>query len=296
MPRLQICSVNIEHVTLRTRDGEHIGLRCFHPLAGSVGRVLVIGPGAGVEQSFYDAFAAHCAGHGLEVITFDYRGVGRSGAGRQRDTPSTLRQWAIQDLDAVLVFARQHFPKRELIFLGHCISGEIAGIAPASAYINRIILVSSALSCWRLWPRRSQPKIWLMKLLAPVISAWYGYFPGARLGFLGDLPRGVVREFSDWCNLPNGLFDLFPDNNYRKLRIPLLAFSFSDDWFSPPRAVSALLDHFSAASCRWLHLQPVEVGLDRIGHDGFFSQNCQPLWTSTLQWIEQSELEKGYFF
>ncbi|MCB0576403.1 MAG: hypothetical protein KDC61_17745, partial [Saprospiraceae bacterium] len=153
-----------------------------------------------------------------------------------------------------------------------------------------------ALSCWRLWPRSSQPKIMLMKMLAPVVSSLYGYYPGNTLHFMRDMPKGVVTEFSNWCNLPNGLFDLFPDNNYRKLSIPILAYSFADDWFSPVKAVSALLEHFKNARIRWLHLQPSEVGKSAIGHDGFFEPGNESLWQDMIDWIGKPEPAKGYFY
>jgi len=283
------------HEILRTRDGCKISVSLYLPQEKN-GRLLLIGPGAGVTQPFYEPFAVFCMNCGYTVVTFDYRGTGASGAERIRDFRATLRQWASHDLDAVLLYARSRFPGQELIFVGHCVSGEIAGIAPASEYIHRVVLVSSALPCWQLWPRRSKPRIWLMKILAPLISAWYGYFPGSRLRFLRDMPKGVVAEYSDWCNRPNGLFDVFPDNNYRKLNVPLLAFSFTDDWFSPPKAVAALLGHFSAARTRWLHLQPTEAGLPQIGHDGFFDPAGKALWQMMLDWIETPEPVKGYFF
>lgn len=273
---------------IRTRDGYHISLTIYPSATGISDRVIVIGPGAGVVQTYYKLFAEYCAEQGLTVITFDYRGTGLSG--QHRDFPATLRQWANQDLDAVLRYAHNTFPRQELIFLGHCISGEIAGIAPASEYIHRMVLISSALSCWRLWPSRSQLRIGLMKLLTPLVVAWHGYFPGKRLRFLHDMPRGVILELSNWCNHSNGLFDVFPDNNYRKMKIPLLAFSFTDDWLSPPKAVAALLSHFSAAQPRWLHLEPAEIGLDKVGHDGFFDPSCKGLWDQMLAWCARDSV------
>lgn len=273
--------------TLRTRDGQFIRLTQFLPPNGAPERVVVVGPGAGVEQARYRAFAEYCAASGCAAITFDYRGIGHSGNGHIGHFHATLRQWANQDLDAVLRHAHNTFPKLELVFVGHCISGEIAGIAPAGEYIHRMVLVSSALSCWRLWPHRSQLRILLMKLLTPLLVWWYGFFPGRRLRFLHDLPRGVILELSNWCNRPNGLFDVFPDNNYRKMKIPLLAYSFTDDWFSPPRAVAALLGHFSNAQPRWEHLDPAGIGLKKVGHDGFFDPACAPLWEQMLAWCTQ---------
>lgn len=269
---------------VRTRDGHFIRLTQYLPPGGTPRQVLVVGPGAGVEQERYQPFAEYCALQGCAVITFDYRGIGHSGNSHLKDFQATLRQWANQDLDAVLRYAHNTFPKQEIVFIGHCISGEIAGIAPAGEYIHRMVLVSSALSCWRLWPHRSQFRILLMKMLTPLIVWWYGFFPGKRLHFLNDMPRGVILELSNWCNRPNGLFDVFPDNNYRKMKIPLLAYSFTDDWFSPPKAVAALLGHFSNAQPRWQHLDPADIGLKKVGHDGFFDPACAALWDQMLTW------------
>ena len=276
--------MNPQTTNIRTRDGHFLSLSLYLPPGGTPWQVLVVGPGAGVEQARYRPFAEYCAERGCAVLTFDYRGIGYSGNDRMKDFQATLRQWANQDLDAVLRHAHNAFPKQEIVFVGHCISGEIAGIAPAGEYIHRMVLVSSALSCWRLWPHRSQFLILLMKLLTPLIVWRYGFFPGKRLRYLNDMPRGVILELSNWCNRPNGLFDVFPDNNYRKMKIPLLAYSFTDDWFSPPKAVAALLGHFSNAQPRWQHLDPVEIGLKKVGHDGFFDPACATLWEQMLAW------------
>lgn len=285
---VHVCAMIPQSETIRTRDGHHIGLTIYPARTERPDRVIVIGPGAGVEQPRYQSFAEYCAGQGSTVVTFDYRGTGLSGS--PADLSATLRQWANQDLDAVLRYAHNTYPRLELVFVAHCISGEIAGIAPASEYIHRMVLVSSALSCWRLWPNRSQIRIAMMKLLTPLALAWYGYYPGKKLRFLSDMPRGVVLELSNWCDRPNGLFDVFPDNNYRKLKIPLLAYSFTDDWLSPPKAVAALLSHFSAAQPRWQHLDPVEIGLKKVGHDGFFDPQCQGLWEQMLAWCGKTAL------
>lgn len=291
-----LCSVNSKEHILRTRDGYSIGLTHFLPADKREEQVLVVAPGAGMPQFFYRLFAEFCAREGFPTITFDYRGIGRSGNGTLRRFNTTLKQWAIQDLNAVLLFARNQYPTGSVTLIGHCIGGEIAGIAPASEYLNRIVLVNSALSSWRLWPLKDQPRILLLKLFAPLINAWFGYFPGRRLRFLQDMPQGVLRELSDWCNRYNGLFDVHPDNNYRKLQIPLLCFSFSDDWYAPPRAVSALLGHFSNTNTQWLHLNPKELGLPGVGHDGFFLPDCQPLWQLMLNWLKVPTTAKGYFF
>ena len=155
---------------------------------------------------------------------------------------------------------KKDFPNRELIFIGHGVGGELVGLAQASQYISKLVLVSSALSCKKLWSWKGRMRIFIMKTIARITNRWVGYFPGKRLGFLRDLPKDVVHEWADWCDHPNGLFDLFPDNNYRKLQIRLLAFSFSDDWLTPDKGVEGLLQYFSNASITWYHVHPHNQG------------------------------------
>lgn len=271
---------------IRTRDGQQLTLTFYLPEA-SGGQVLVIGPGASAGQIFYSDFAHYCAELTGPVVTFDYRGIGLSGPGHPKGVEATLMQWANHDLDAVLLFVKKKFPEKELVLLGHGLSGQIAGLAPASQYIRRLILLNSALSCWRLWPLRSQLQIFVLKIAGPIISSLNGYFPGKRLGYFQDLPAGVLAEWSDWCNHPNGLFDVFPDSNYRKLDIPLLALSFSDDWYAPPRAVKALLVHYSSARQQWRHFTPEQFDIPEVGHDGFFTPACRQLWPIVPEWMAE---------
>jgi predicted alpha/beta hydrolase len=97
-------------------------------------------------------------------------------------------------------------------------------------------------------------------------------------------------EWANWCNNPNGLFGMFPDCNYRKLRVPLLSFSFSDDWHCPNRAVQELLNHFANALVTWYHIRPAEIGVKRVGHSGFFDTRMKTiLWMKLLQWVKEDD-------
>jgi hypothetical protein len=111
---------------------------------------------------------------------------------------------------------------------------------------------------------------------------------GKRVGdrFLNNLPKRVMYEWISWCDNANGLFDDFPDHNYRKLQVPLLAFSFSNDWRSQQSGVKALLQHFSSACITWYHVNPTQIGKRSVGHSGFFKTYSQKtLWQSMLNWI-----------
>ena len=273
-----------ENRLIRTKDGKEISAICY--LSGeTTGKVIIIGPSASVTQKHYCPLAKLFRRLGYDVITFDYRGVGLSVSENQVKDAS-LHQWAVQDADAVIRYARVQFPGKELIYMGHGVGGEIIGLAQASQYINRLVLVNSALSCKKLWPAKDKMRIWMLKAVLNFSARFSSFWPGRRLGFVNNLPQGVIFEWANWCNSPNGLFDRFPDSNFQKLQIPVLAFSFSDDWRCPPRAVSELLNHFCGAAITWHHLRPEEMRTRKIGHAGFFDPAMKgTLWVMLDRWL-----------
>jgi predicted alpha/beta hydrolase len=253
-------------------------------------KILIIAPAVGLTHQYYHLFACFFRQHGYTVITFDYRGVGNSAPQNLSGYEASMHQWAVQDINAVLLYIKQHYPGYEIIYTGHCIGGEIIGLAPASQYINRMVLVSSALSCAKLWPFKDKFRIAVLKVFAWMLNIIFGYFPGRRLRIFGDLPKGVIHEWANWCDNPNGLFDSFPDNNYRKLNIPVLAYTFSDDWHCPPAAVKELLNRFANANITWHHMKPKEIGMKQIGHIDFFYLSMRStLWESLLQWLKKED-------
>jgi predicted alpha/beta hydrolase len=277
--------------TIRTKDGKTISARIYKP-KDEVNKVVVISPSADVTQEFYSDFAIFLSENKFAVITFDFRGTGLSSKSELKSFHANLESWAQQDLDALLCYAKNTFTKKELIFIGHGVGGEIVGLAAASQFISRIILVNCGLSCSRL--RRWSEKIWIgtMKKFAKTVSWIYGYFPGRHLRILNNLPKGVMDEWIHWCNNENGLFDDFPDHNYRKLQVPLLVFSFSDDWRSQESSVKALLKRFSNACIQQYRIRPKQLGVRKIGHTGFFNNQFQKnLWQLLLNWVDETGID-----
>ena len=272
---------------IRTKDGKQIPVTVYlPPLPGE--KVLIFASTGSQLRSFYEPFALYARARGLTVISFDYRGLNELNKSGSKNYLATMHQWAVQDIDAVLRFAKHEFPHQEIIYLGHCVGGEIVGLAQGSQYISRLILVNSALSCSKFWKWRDRFRVLGNRFLIRALTSWYGYFPARKLGAPINMPASVMRQWSNWCAQPNGLFDSYPDSNYQKLQIPILAYSFSDDWHCPPKAVEELLSRFSSASISWHHYQPRDLGLDKVGHIGFFEQEKmeRKLWAKTIEWIK----------
>ncbi|MFZ9386386.1 MAG: alpha/beta fold hydrolase [Chitinophagaceae bacterium] len=272
--------------TILTSDGTRIWINCYIPEKEN-GKVIIVAPGIGAVQSLYHLFACFYRNHGFTVISFDYRGMGLSAPDRLKGYRATLHEWAVQDINAVLLYARHTWQKHEIIYVGHCIGGEIIGLSPASQYISRMVLVSTALTCEKLWPFHHRLWIRIQKNGHRLLAGMFGYLPGGNKSNRKSLPRGVVKQMANWCDSDNGLFDAYPDNNYRKLNIPVLAYSFTDDWLCPPKAVRELLNHFSGASVSWFHLKPKDLGIRSVGHFDFFHPEMRSvLWKSLLRWLE----------
>ncbi len=273
---------------IRTKDNLRISLTSWSPEEIPKG-VILIGTSIAVTQAIYEDFAAWCCLKGYQVFTFDYRGIGRSAPKKLRNFKASLYKWATRDLDAVLLHAQHQFPKQELIFLGHGLSGEIVGLAPASQYIDRMIMVNTTFTCGRFRPWNY--RVWMKGILffGPILVLLFGYFPGKLLGFLQSVPTGVMHQLSVWYNNKNGLFDIYSDHNFRKLKMPLLALHVSDDWLTPPFAVVALLRRFPNVDIQRKLLTPKECGVRKLGHSGCFLEDQKEggVWSVLMGWLER---------
>lgn len=271
--------------SIRTRDDHTLGITVFEPPESS-DKVVIIGPCTGLSQNRYAALAAYLQQNGCTVLTFDYRGTGRSAPTSLKGFSANIHIWASQDADAVIRFAKNSYSGQELIFLGHGLSGELFGLIPASQYINRLVLVGSALSCTRMLPFRDRIRLKFFHSFARMLTNMFGYFPGEKIGIMQNLPAGVMKEWARWCNCREGLFEEFPERKYRKIELPLLCLSFEEDWLSPPAAVASLLDYYSGSTSSWHQIRAKEIGVDRVGHKSFLDLPAGlKIWPMIIEWM-----------
>jgi len=270
-------------ITLEASDGYRLGATLFE---GGERAVLVM-PATGVPQRYYAKFAEYLAGRGSTVLTFDYRGIGRSLHGDVRHVRARMRDWAL--LDAAAAF--QHLGNRKIRVVGHSFGGQALGLLPDPSRIARALVVGSQSGYWRHWPALGRAWMWPVTHFAlPGLSHLHGYFPGSRLGFGEDLPKGVALEWARWCRHPRYLVGaLGAEERYRALRAPLRAYAVSDDPFAPARAVAALLELYPNAQGELRRVSPADVGAKAIGHFGFFREAFRDsLWRESADWLESA--------
>ena len=271
---------------LTARDGYRLGATLFRP-AASNGRAVMVMAATGVPQEYYGKFAAYLAERGFTVLTFDYRGIGRSLHGPLRSVRAGMRDWALLDAAAAFDFIDQS--KLKLLVVGHSFGGQAFGLLPRPERIAGALTVGSQSGYWKNWPALGRAWMWPATHIGlPLVPRLLGYFPGSRLGFGEDLPKEVTIEWARWCRHPQYLVGaLGVEREYARFSAPIRLYAISDDRFAPPRAVEALAVLYSNSKPEIRKVNPTDVNSDSIGHFGFFRERFRDsLWREARDWLE----------
>lgn len=275
---------------LKAHDGHALTAYCHEP-AQPARAGLVIAAAMAVPQSFYADFAAFLARQGYRVWTFDYRGIGESWQGSMRNCQADISDWITRDFDAVVQHASTAMEGLPLFVLGHSLGGQTAPLLPSIQRISGLINVavgSGSIRHNQPRVRRSAPLLWYV--LAPLMCPLFGYFPGARLGVLGDIPRRALFQWRRWCLTPEYLLSGEPGARqaYADARYPVLGLTFTDDELLLEPGSRMLHDAYSGTQVDYRVLSPQQFDLPRIGHFGFFKINQEQfLWPLVSDWLQQ---------
>jgi predicted alpha/beta hydrolase len=282
--------------TLQTQDGQPLAAYRHDPASAPRAQV-VIAAGMAIPQGFYAAFAAFLAGLGYRVWTFDYRGMGESRRGPLRRCKADISTWVAQDFEAVVRHATAHDAGLPLFLLGHSLGGQTAPLLPSlqkAAGLINIAVGSGATRHNQPRIRRSAPLLW--HVVAPLLCKLLGYFPGKRLGIIGDIPRGAMLQWRRWCLTPDYLLSGEPGARaaYASARFPVLGLTFSDDELLLESGSRMLHDAYTGAQVDYRVLSPQSFNQDRIGHFGFFKSHQEKvLWPLVGDWLDQHCRTRG---
>jgi predicted alpha/beta hydrolase len=283
--------VEISSVELVAADGFVLGGTLFTPRTRARGTVIIHSATA-VPQGYYRRFAQFAAqAIGARVLTYDYRGIGRSRPRSLRGLDASLTAWARLDAAAAHAFVSGRFPGEPSAIVGHSFGGQLVGLIDEPNAATGAVMVGAQLAYYRDWPvhaHRRMSVIW--KWIVPMATAVFGYMPG-RLGLGEDLPSGVARQWARWCLHPDYLISEHLDARERFARFdaPTLFFSFTDDEYAPEGAVNHLLRRLRRAPLQHVRLAPEERGADAIGHFGFFrARFSTTLWLEAVHFLRDS--------
>ena len=273
-------------IELALDDGTRLAA-CLYPAQQDTPRgAVLIAPAMGVKQDYYSAFAGWLAGKGYATLTFDYRGMGASRPHAQRHSlrgfDADLFAWA-RDTDAAIESLAAAAPGVPLYVVGHSLGAQLPGMLAQRDRIAGLMSVAAGSGYWRdNAPSLKRIALYFWHVVVPPATWLFGYFPGARLRKIGDLPRGVILQWRQWCLNPRyhvGHEGEALREQFAGARFPVVALPMTDDELMTERGTRVLIDCYENAPRELHRIAPSDAKARRIGHFGFFrSQFEATLW------------------
>ncbi len=252
---------------------------------------MLIVPAMGTPQDFYRAFAAWLAAQGYLAATFDYRGTGRSRSEEMRRSlrgfKADLFDWARLDCAAMIDAMAQRAPGVPAYWIGHSLGGQIFALVPNRDRIAKAITVATGSGYWRENVASLKPRAWyLWFIVVPLALRLFGYFPGKSLRKVVDLPFGVMQQWRRWCldrEYAVGAEGESVRAQYAAVRTPIVSLSFSDDEMMSLANTESIHGFYVNAPRTMKRFAPQDIGVQRIGHFGFFRAAFEAsLWREHL--------------
>lgn len=273
-------------------DGETLSGRWYRALNGSPRAIVVVAPAAAVSAKFYHAFCEYLAGQNWQVLCFDFSAIGHS---KRRDVKADhavgFSTWIERDYPAVIRHAKQTHPNLPLLIVGHSAGGWMAGLHALNQDIDGILGVAALSGYWKWMARPNRYLHFLTWHMIVPISVWLkGYWPGV-VGLKINLPRTLGLEFARWAKHPEFVFgetNLNAKQHARDYCGHLQLLQIRDDPWGTVGAVSNYAKYFTGAKTNQIMpIDPMDFGLKRLGHFGFFRKNAAPmLWAVAAKKLE----------
>ncbi|WP_350285411.1 alpha/beta fold hydrolase [uncultured Croceitalea sp.] len=279
----------VKAIDIQCEDGIVIKGEIFSPaISGRKKKTVIINSATGVSRSLYKNYAVYLAENGFDVMTYDYRGIAASRPKKMRGFEASFTIWGQRDFTAVLAYVKKHFPDNKVLIMGHSIGGTLVGMSKDSSVINGILNIGAQTAFYKDWRKGKYKLYFLWHLVFPLVTSIVGYFPGKRLGLLEDIPRGVIAQWNARRKSADMVGQLEKNGNrlfYHHFKGRLLTLGIEDDAIGTEPAIRRIHDLFTSAKREIELVKPKELGVDSIGHFGFFSRKfTHTLWKRTMDW------------
>ncbi len=277
---------NPESLSIPNGNGHVLSSRWYRPSGEARGAVLIV-PAMGVPQRFYADFAQWLAQHGYLAVTFDYVGIGQSRQGDLRKLDVDVTDWGRYDCNAMLDAACRANGDKPLYWIGHSLGAQILPFVDRPQRITKVLTIAAGSGYWKENTPSLRRRAWLLwYFLAPGITPLAGYFPGKRLGIVGDLPKGVIRQWRRWCLHPEYAVGAEGERMraaFAAVDTPITSISFTDDEMMSGRNTESLHGFYQRAPKTFKRIAPQDIGERSIGHFGFFRPKfAGSLWQRCL--------------
>jgi predicted alpha/beta hydrolase len=279
-------SDNIQKFTFEATDGYSLAA-CHYRATEPIG-LIIVASATGVPQEFYRKFAEYASKRNYDVVTFDYRGIGKSAPSTLRGFEADFSDWASKDLKSLVdILSQQTLP---LYLVGHSYGGHAVGLIDNHHFITAACFLGTGAG-WHGWmPLLEQVKVKLLwEVVAPLLTRYLGYLGLSALGMGEDLPLGVYKQWKRWCKFPNYFFGdtKYPEmkDYFSSVRMPIKAINSVDDKWAPPISRDAFMLHYSSCVYTSQNVEPNLLGISDIGHMGYFRGKSELIWSDILDFF-----------
>jgi len=261
-------------------------------------KAIMMAPATGIKRRFYHNFATYLAQSGFGVLTFDNEGIGESLSTELAKCSASLISWGRHDMPAVLDALQDQFPNASYHLIGHSAGGQLIGLMPNHDAISSVFNVAcSSGQIKNMGMPYKLKAMWFMDVFIPTTNLALGYTPADKIGMGEPLPRGVARQWREWCNGAGYIKTAFGKSIhthfYDELSMPALWLGFSDDDIANSENMDDMIRVFTKMPVEKRFLDPDDFGLNQVGHMLYFSgktnAKAPELWQMAVDWLSKGE-------
>ncbi len=282
-------------ITITARDGFPLKAILYEPADQPIKSVIQINPGWGLHQFIYANFAKYFVDQGYAVLTFDYRGIGKSIIPFDwiKSFDARMSDHGVLDMPAVFDWLSGRYPDKQKIILGHSLGGQIIGLMDNCEKIDRIYTIGSAIGYFKTL---NKPMNLLLPHLFFKIVPFYswiykhsGIFKPVLSRYLG-ITAASVTEWKEWCSGPDYfkpyLGKSISKHYFENIHAPLISIRVEDDPYANDVTTPLLLSNYPNAKIKIIKITLKESGERKIGHTGFFRKKHKKIWKVILDDLE----------
>lgn len=288
--------VAVEEVTFRASDGWKLTGTVYRGPTPKV--AVLISAGTGFPRRFYRHVAAYLAQQGAVVLTYDFPGIGDSGAENLAVSGIDYPDWGRLDMVSALDWLGTEAPGVPLTTLGHSIGGQFVGFMQNHHKVARHAFVAVGNGHWGVHKPRNVPlELFFWWGYGSYCLARHGFIPAGGLWGGEALPPEVFKTWRRWSArrgylLPELAEGRYP-HHFDDPCSPISAWVISDDPIATETACGDTLSHYSKAEKHLVVRTPKQLGAKKIGHDGAFRKGREALWAELWDWLAEGHLPDG---
>ncbi|MGW0820028.1 alpha/beta hydrolase family protein [Streptomyces sp. NPDC002845] len=245
-------STEVTTETVRADDGAEVRLRFCRRLDDPSAPVLICMPAMGTRAAYYTPLADALFEAGFQVVVGELRGQGTSSVRVRRGVRYGYHEMVTYDYPALFRAVADAFPRAPRYLLGHSLGGQLGTLylSQEPHMAEGAILVGAPSCHYRGWPFPMNVGMLAGVHFAAAVSSVLGYYPGRRIGMLGDNSARTMYDFATQVRtgryqVPSSDVDfeaLLP-----KVDLPVLAVTIEGDRMASSGGTRGLCDKLRSA-------------------------------------------------